>query len=91
MLYQGRTVHIHFKIRAADVAQPSAEFTSQLYFDDALTDLVQSQPPYVSTGKRTQRNNQDRIYQEGGQDLTLELAKNGKSYSGIFDVGLQMA
>jgi len=36
--YQGRTVHIHFKVRAPQGQRPGYEFTSQLYFDDALTD-----------------------------------------------------
>jgi protocatechuate 3,4-dioxygenase beta subunit len=35
--YPGRTVHIHFKIRTDSASQRGYEFTSQLYFDDALT------------------------------------------------------
>jgi protocatechuate 3,4-dioxygenase beta subunit len=36
--YQGRAVHIHFKIRDSPESEQGYEFTSQLYFDDALTD-----------------------------------------------------
>src|SRR5262249_46541656 len=32
--YQGRTVHIHVKVRTAPQAKRSFEFTSQMYFDD---------------------------------------------------------
>ena len=38
--YQGRTVHIHFKIRSDAGAATGLEFTSQLFFDDAVTDQV---------------------------------------------------
>jgi protocatechuate 3,4-dioxygenase beta subunit len=39
--YQGRAVHIHFKIRPTS----SSEFTSQLFFDDALSTQVFAQSP----------------------------------------------
>ncbi len=51
--YAGRTVHIHFKILTAPVARRSFEFTSQLYFDDELTDRVHVDQPYAAKGKRT--------------------------------------
>ena len=36
--YQGRAVHIHFKIRTDAAASSGLEFTSQLFFDDAFSD-----------------------------------------------------
>ncbi|HEX2120513.1 MAG TPA: intradiol ring-cleavage dioxygenase, partial [Thermoanaerobaculia bacterium] len=50
--YPGRTVHLHFKIRAQSSGRPAREFTSQLYFDDALTDLVHSEAPYAARRER---------------------------------------
>ncbi len=38
--YQGRAVHIHFTIRDSAESQQGYEFTSQLYFDDTLTDVT---------------------------------------------------
>src|SRR5262249_24919601 len=38
--YPGRAVHIHFKIRSGPSSKRGFDFTSQLYFDDALTDRV---------------------------------------------------
>ncbi len=35
--YQGRAVHIHFKIRTDPEAEAGFEFTSQLFFDDELS------------------------------------------------------
>jgi protocatechuate 3,4-dioxygenase beta subunit len=40
--YNGRTVHIHFKLR-----QGQNEFTSQLFFEEALSDKVYAQAPYT--------------------------------------------
>jgi protocatechuate 3,4-dioxygenase beta subunit len=89
--YQGRTVHIHFKIRSHTGAGAAYEFTSQLFFDDAVTDQAHAQTPYSSKGQRTLRNNGDGIFLQGGQQLLLDLAKAGQGYSTTFDVGLQMA
>jgi protocatechuate 3,4-dioxygenase beta subunit len=88
--YPGRTVHIHFKIRTNSASQSSYEFTSQLYFDDALTDQVQAQAPYAAKGQRSQRNEQDGIFQDGGQQLTLQLTKAAEGYQGRFEIGLEV-
>ncbi|MCL5996535.1 MAG: intradiol ring-cleavage dioxygenase [Chloroflexi bacterium] len=89
--YQGRTVHIHFKIRADSAAGQSYEFTSQLYFDDSITDQVHAQAPYASKGQRTIRNAGDGIFRNGGNQLLLSPTVAGQGYAATFDVGLQMA
>jgi len=38
--YSGRAVHIHFKVRAKARSGRKYEFSSQLYFDDSVTDRV---------------------------------------------------
>jgi protocatechuate 3,4-dioxygenase beta subunit len=86
--YPGRTAHIHFKIRTAFTAQQSSEFTSQLYFDDAITDRVYTQAPYTARGKRTQRNDQDGIFQDGGNQLLLQLSRAAEGYVGRFDIAI---
>ena len=57
--YPGRAVHLHFMIRMARSAGRREEFTSQLYFDDALTDRVHSRAPYAPRGARSVRNERD--------------------------------
>jgi protocatechuate 3,4-dioxygenase beta subunit len=84
--YPGRAVHIHFKIRT----EPGYEFTSQLYFDDSITDQVHAQAPYATKGQRTLSNEGDSIFQRGGKELILQLAKETTGYRGIFDIGLQI-
>src|SRR5262245_12762402 len=88
--YQGRTVHIHFKIRTDPGATSGLEFTSQLFFDDELSDVVFVQQPYGSRGERTIRNADDGIYQQGGDQLLLSPAADGTGgYVASFVVGVE--
>ncbi|HYT97952.1 MAG TPA: intradiol ring-cleavage dioxygenase [Casimicrobiaceae bacterium] len=88
--YQGRTAHIHFKIRGQPAAARSYAFTSQLYFDEAISDRVYARAPYAKGAPRT-RNDADFIYRGGGKQLTLALIPDGSGYAARFDVGLRMA
>lgn len=81
--YPGRTVHLHFKIRSG-----TQEFTSQLFFDDPLSDTVFTQAPYAQRGARTTRNANDGIYGQSGRQLTLQCAPAGAGYAATFDIGL---
>ena len=83
--YQGRCVHIHFKVRANN-----REFTSQLYFDDAFTDRVFTKAPYAQkTGART-TNERDGIFRQGGRSLMMTVAERGAGYRGTFDIGMAL-
>jgi len=88
--YPGRTVHIHFMIRSAPDVRPGFAFTSQLYFDDDLTDRVHALEPYASRGMRTARNARDGIYRRGGRELMLTVTKEKNVYRTEFDVALEM-
>jgi protocatechuate 3,4-dioxygenase beta subunit len=87
--YPGRTVHIHFKIRTG--FGQAFDFTSQLFFDDALTDTVYTTEPYAGTGQRNSRNADDGIYQNSDGQLLLTLSPQGDGYVATFDVGLQLS
>jgi protocatechuate 3,4-dioxygenase beta subunit len=83
--YQGRAVHIHFKIRPTS----SSEFTSQLFFDDALSTQVFAQAPYSQKGTQGMtRNTSDGIFQQSAGKLSLSVTKSGDVYSATFDIGL---
>jgi protocatechuate 3,4-dioxygenase beta subunit len=88
--YPGRTVHIHFKIRTEPAAQRGFEFTSQLYFDEAITDQVHAQAPYATKGQRPLKNDKDYIFRSGGSQLMPLLTKDAQGYVGTFDIGLQI-
>src|SRR6266852_1277319 len=58
--YSGRAVHIHYKVHP----DTSKVFTSQLFFDQALSEQVFAQAPYASKGKPDTLNSTDSIYQD---------------------------
>ena len=88
--YPGRTVHQHIKIRTAPSSPQGYAFTSQLYFDDVLTDRVHARAPYASKGPRTLRNDGDGLFANGGEHLMLRLTENGAGYAATFAMGLQL-
>lgn len=83
--YEGRAVHIHFKIRTT-----GHEFTSQLYFPDSLTDQVEAAAAYNKPGIRT-RNGDDGIFATGGTELLLNPARTANGYTATFNIALLMA
>jgi len=90
--YRGRTVHAHFKIRLDPTAKRGFDFTSQLYFDDALTDVVHAQEPYAGKGQRRLRNSGDGIFRRGGAQLLLAPTADGSgSYAATFEIALELA
>jgi len=93
--YPGRAVHLHFKIRTDPGAARGEGFTSQLYFDDALTDRIHAGLPYRREGVRRTRNADDGIFQAGGEKLMLNLTRTrvdgsqaGEAYAAVFDIAL---
>lgn len=88
--YPGRTVHIHFMIRTNPSGSEGHEFTSQLYFDDELTDRVLKGMPYAADADGRTRNADDGLYRNGGHQLLLEVIEDEDGYAATFDVGLQL-
>ncbi|CAN5869923.1 hypothetical protein BH10CHL1_BH10CHL1_32470 [soil metagenome] len=89
--YQGRAVHIHFKIRTNGGSGAAHDFTSQLFFDETITDQVYAQAPYASKGQRTLRNEGDSIFNQGGNQLLLAPTQADQGYTATFDIGLNLA
>jgi len=87
--YEGRAVHIHFKIRTDPGAGRGTEFVSQLYFDDALNSRVLGRMPYAAKGNAPSRNAADEIFADGGEQLILLPKETGRGYAARFVVGLE--
>jgi len=81
--YPGRTVHIHAKVHLGT----TTVLTTQLYFDDGLSDKVFAERPYSERGERTQRNDSDGIFDEA-LVLTTKTDADGDGVRGVmtFDV-----
>ena len=87
--YRGRAVHVHFKVRAQRPSGAHA-FTSQLYFDDRLTDRVHAAAPYAGALRRRTRNDEDGLFRAGGPALLLDVRDEGDGYVAAYDVGLRV-
>jgi protocatechuate 3,4-dioxygenase beta subunit len=81
--YGGRAVHVHFKIRTAQ----RQEFTSQIYFDEAVTDRVYALPPYGRSGRRLS-NDGDGLFRSGGRQLLVTPVASGAGYATTFEIAL---
>jgi protocatechuate 3,4-dioxygenase beta subunit len=89
--YSGRAVHIHFTIRTQGANGADYQFTSQFFFDDALTDQVHALEPYASKGQRDIRNSDDNIFSGGGDQLLLNLqGDTTNGYTGSMSIGLDL-
>jgi protocatechuate 3,4-dioxygenase beta subunit len=82
--YQGRTVHIHVKTYLGG----RTIHTGQLFFPDALTDIVYRRTPYAGRGGRSTRNATDSIFVNGGKRSLLRLARSGSGYVGRITMGV---
>ncbi len=79
--YAGRAVHIHFKVHPDE----NSVFTSQLFFDDTLSDQIFTQSPYAAKGQRNTRNSNDGIYQS---TLLLTVTETPDGYAASFPIGV---
>jgi len=86
--YGGRAVHVHFKVRRPAGGRID-EFTSQLYFDDALTDRVHAAAPYASKKGQRLLNARDMIFREGGPKLVLPVVTSGAGYGATFRIAMR--
>jgi protocatechuate 3,4-dioxygenase beta subunit len=81
--YRGRAVHIHLKVHDGNTVH-----TTQLFFDQDLTDEVFTRSPYAGNSGGT-TNAQDNIYSGGGTTTTLKITPDGDGYVGTLVLGMQ--
>lgn len=90
--YNGRAVHIHFKVRTYSGSAKLDEFTSQFFFDESITDVVHALSPYNQRGTRDTRNSTDNIFASTPNSgrLLLNLTKTDQGYAATVDVGVNL-
>jgi protocatechuate 3,4-dioxygenase beta subunit len=79
--YPGRAVHIHFKVHVGN----STVLTSQLYFDETVTDSVYAAAPYSKPGSRTP-NSTDSLFED---PLLLDLRQTPDGYLGSMTINVK--
>lgn len=86
--YEGRTIHIHFKVRAFDGDATTYEFSSQLFFDQATNNAVNRRTALGYEGVKATTNAADAIY-GGDSELLVPLSGSVHSgYRGAITIGL---
>ena len=83
--YEGRAPHIHVKAWLPD----RREITSQLYFDDALSDRIYADGPYAGRSGRRLRNGDDFIFSRlGGGAPIVQTSAAAGGYDGAVVIAL---
>jgi len=79
--YRGRTVHIHAKVHL----DRTTLVTTQLFFDEDVSEAVFAEAPYASDGGRNTFNEDDSIFD---QSLVLTTSEDADGWLGLinFDV-----
>lgn len=78
--YPGRAVHIHVRVR---LGTDATDFTSQFFFDEAMSSSVYQAEPYRSHGTTPDTPNaRDGIYSQGGNRMILVTTGSDGSYTG---------
>lgn len=85
--YQGRTIHIHLKVRTFDGDTTTYNFNTQLFFSESITNQVLSNvTAYSRSQTRGTTNSNDGIFDA---DMIVPLTGNySDGYSGTIDIGL---
>jgi hypothetical protein len=82
--YRGRTVHIHAKVHL----DGSTLLTTQLYFDEAVTEAVYASDPYAEHSGRDTFNDTDGIFDSR---TVPTLDEDGGGYLGLAILGADLS
>ena len=85
--YQGRTIHIHLKVRTFSGETTTYNFNTQLFFSESITaQVLANVAAYSRSGTRQVTNSNDGIFDA---DMVVPLAGNyNDGYAGVIDIGL---
>jgi protocatechuate 3,4-dioxygenase beta subunit len=97
--YSGRTVHVHSRVRIFSGDQTTTNFTTQLFFDDSVTDQVFQLAPYNQRPNRDTINTADSIYngtdcltnKAAGSETALVLSTDSAHAVGTFNIVLDLS
>lgn len=86
--YQGRTIHIHLKVRTFNGDSTTYNFNTQLFFSESITNQVLSNvAAYSRSQSRGTTNANDGIFDS---DMIVPLTGSySDGYAGAIDIGLQ--
>lgn len=89
--YAGRAVHIHAKVRLFDPwGEVSTESSTQLFFDDAVSDAVFALDPYAGRGPRDTRNATDPILRGGDAPMLSLSGSPASGFQGAVELAIRL-
>ncbi len=87
--YPERAPHVHVKVRSfspqGNIVQT---FTSQLYFDDAVSNAVFAHGLYAARGTLDTSNGRDQLFD---RRMVVPLRQTGRAYAGTFTIAIRTA
>ena len=97
--YNGRTVHIHCRVRMYSGNTQTREFTTQFFFNEEITAAVYKLPPYSArAADRDTFNNNDHVFDnptnvsgkttESGDLMMIRLSEDKTHCDGVFNLVL---
>lgn len=72
--YSGRTIHIHVRIRTYNGSATLTNYTTQIFFDDTLSNTVLQNAAYARSTARDTTNATDMVYTTAGSNNASMLA-----------------
>lgn len=87
--YSGRTIHIHVRVRTYNGSTVLTNFVSQIFFDDAVSDVALTDSSYSRTTARDTRNTNDNVYNVTNRErmLATVTGNNSAGYSAVITMG----
>jgi uncharacterized protein (TIGR03437 family) len=87
--YTGRTIHIHLRVRTYSGTAVLSNFVSQIYFEDAISNVVLAQSAYSRTTARDTTNTNDMLYRVANATRMLAEASGSVAagYTASITVG----
>lgn len=77
--YNGRTIHIHVRVRSYSGTTVLSNFVSQIFFDESINNTVMAQTAYSRTGNRDTTNASDMVYNVANATRMLAAATGSVS------------
>jgi uncharacterized protein (TIGR03437 family) len=90
--YNGRTAHIHVRIRTYSGTTLLGEFVAQIFFDDTVTDAVYKNAPYSTRPNRDTRNSNDMVLTgtRNGAVVYADVSQIAVGYSATATFGVNI-
>jgi uncharacterized protein (TIGR03437 family) len=91
--YNGRTIHIHFRVRTYSGSTVLGNFVSQIFFDDAVNNVVMANSSYSRTTSRDTTNSNDMVYQVANKERMLAPVTGSvaNGYTATLTAGVTLA